>query len=79
MSHFPKRTEPAKTETKRALYLGSAIRRFLRELNRHNPYKKFYLIRSEFITTKRLENAIAPAAYIGLSWPIAAIGIPIML
>ena len=39
----------------------------------------FYLIRSELVTTKSEESAIAPAAYIGCNKPRAAIGKPMTL
>ena len=39
----------------------------------------FYLIRSELVTTKSEESAIAPAAYSGVNKPRAAIGKPITL
>jgi len=39
----------------------------------------FYLMRSELVTTKREESAIAPAAYIGCNKPRAAMGRPITL
>ena len=37
------------------------------------------LMRKELVTTNKLDNAIAPAAYIGESIPRAAIGIPTTL
>lgn len=40
---------------------------------------QIYRIRSELVTTKRLESAIAAAPYIGCSKPSAATGIPITL
>lgn len=40
---------------------------------------QIYRIRSELVTTKRLESAIAAAPYIGCSKPNAATGIPITL
>ena len=40
---------------------------------------QIYRIRSELVTTNRLESAIAAAPYIGCSKPSAATGIPITL
>jgi len=39
----------------------------------------FYLIRSELVTTKSEESAIAAAAYSGVNRPRAAIGKPMTL